>query len=32
VIDGQRGVKDALEAIDRDANQRYVDWKARVKC
>ena len=29
VIDGQRGVKDALEAINRDANQRYVDWKAR---
>jgi multiple sugar transport system substrate-binding protein len=31
VIDGQRGVKDALEAINRDANQRYVDWKRQVK-
>ena len=30
VIDGQRGVKDAMEAINRDANQRYRDWKRQA--
>ena len=31
VIDGKRSVKDALDAINRDANQKYADWKARNK-
>jgi multiple sugar transport system substrate-binding protein len=28
-IEGKRSVKDALEAVNRDANQRNNDWKAR---
>jgi multiple sugar transport system substrate-binding protein len=31
VIDGKRGVRDALEAINRDANVRYQEWKRQVK-
>ncbi|HEX2032728.1 MAG TPA: extracellular solute-binding protein [Chloroflexota bacterium] len=31
VIDGQRSVKDALEAINRDANQRYQEWKRQTR-
>lgn len=31
VIEGKRSVKDALDAINREANQRYVDWKRQVK-
>ncbi len=30
-IEGKRSVKDALDAINRDANQRYADWKRQVK-
>jgi multiple sugar transport system substrate-binding protein len=29
VIDGKRSMRDALEAINRDANQRYADWKSK---
>ena len=28
-IEGKRGVKEALEEVQRDAAQRYADWKAK---
>jgi ABC-type glycerol-3-phosphate transport system substrate-binding protein len=28
-VEGKRGVREALEDIQRDATQRYADWKAR---
>jgi ABC-type glycerol-3-phosphate transport system substrate-binding protein len=28
-MEAKRSVKDALEAVNRDANQRYADWKAK---
>jgi ABC-type glycerol-3-phosphate transport system substrate-binding protein len=30
-IEGKRSVKDALEEVNREANQRHADWKARNK-
>jgi ABC-type glycerol-3-phosphate transport system substrate-binding protein len=30
-VEAKRGVKDALEEVNRDANQRYAEWKARNK-
>jgi hypothetical protein len=27
VINGKPNVRDALEAVNRDANARYADWK-----
>ncbi len=30
-VEGKRSVKDALEEIQRDALQRYADWKAKNK-
>lgn len=31
VLKGKRSAKDALDAINQDANQRYTTWKARNK-
>lgn len=31
VVAGKRGVRDALEAVNRDANQRHASWKNQVK-
>jgi hypothetical protein len=31
VLDGKRSVNDALEAINRDANTKYTNWKAQQK-
>ena len=28
-MESKRSVRDALDAVNRDANQRYADWKAR---
>jgi len=28
-VEGKRSVKDALDTVNRDANQRYADWKAQ---
>lgn len=30
-VEGKRSVKDALEEVNREANQRHTDWKARNK-
>jgi multiple sugar transport system substrate-binding protein len=31
IIDGKRGIREALEEINRDANVRYKEWQRQVK-
>ncbi|MBI3971994.1 MAG: extracellular solute-binding protein [Chloroflexi bacterium] len=31
IVDGKRGVREVLEEINRDANQRHAEWKSRSK-
>ena len=28
-VEGKRSAREALEEVNRDANQRHADWKAR---